>query len=81
MNLYQYNTLAEEKKAVILKRAGVLVATRYNKCYEFQLFQLNSFYIEVISRIDGTICGSRAFTALSQLDKYLSAIDISPLLV
>lgn len=81
MTLTQYNNLADEKRAFILEKAGVLVASTYNKYYEFKLYQVNSFYVEVISKVDGTLCGTRAFTALSQLDRYLNAIDISPLMV
>lgn len=79
MTLSQYNTLTEEKRAFVLEKAGALVASTYNKYYEFQLFQVGSFYVEVIYKIDGTLCGSRAFTAISQLDRYLNSIDISPL--
>ena len=81
MTLDQYNKLPEEKRSFVLSKAGVLVATIMNKYYEFQLFQVNSFYVEVISKIDGTLCGSRAFNSLSQLDRYLNSIDISPLMV
>jgi hypothetical protein len=81
MTLSQYNSLAEEKRTFILEKAGVEVASTYNKYYEFRLYQVNSFYVEVISKIDGTLCGSRAFSALSQLDRYLHSIDISPLKV
>ena len=81
MTLNQYNTLPEEKKNFILENAGVLVASTVNKYYEFQLFQLDSFYVEVISKTNGTVCGSRAFIAISQLDRYLHNIDISPLMV
>jgi hypothetical protein len=80
MTLERYKILTEEKRTFILERAGVLVATTFNKHYEFELFQLNSFYVEVISKKDGTRCGSRAFTALSQLDRYLNSIDISTLM-
>jgi hypothetical protein len=81
MTLSQYNSHSEEKRAFILEKAGVLVASSMNKYYEFRLFQVNSFYVEVISKIDGTLCGSRAFVAVSQLDRYLHSIDISPLMV
>ncbi len=81
MTLSQYNSLAEEKRVFILDKAGVLVASTMNKYYEFKLFQVNSFYVEVIFKVDGTLCGSRAFTAVSQLDRYLNSIDISPLMV
>lgn len=81
MTLDQYNTLSEEKRAFVLDKAGVFVAATFNKHYEFNLFMLNSFYVEVIYKIDGTLCGSRAFTAISQLDRYLNTIDISPLMV
>ena len=80
MTLNQYNSLAEEKRNFILEKAGVLVASTTNKYYIFHLYQVNSFYVEVISKIDGTLCGSRAFTAISQLDRYLNAIDISPVM-
>ena len=81
MTLNQYNKLSEERRAFILEKAGSFVASTYNKHYEFKLFQLNSFYVEVISKNDGTLCGSRAFNAISQLDRYLNSIDISPLMV
>ena len=81
MTLSQYNSLAEEKRAFILEKAGVQVASTYNKYYEFRLYQVNSFYVEVISKTDGTLCGSRAFCSISQLDRYLNSIDISPLIV
>ena len=80
MTLSQYNAYAEKKRAYILDKAGVLVASTYNKYYEFKLYQVNSFYVEVIYKVDGTLCGSRAFNAVSQLDRYLNAIDISPLM-
>ncbi len=81
MTLTQYNSLAEERRSFILEKAGVLVASSSNKYYDFKLYQVNSFYVEVISKTDGTLCGSRAFVAVSQLDRYLHNIDISPLIV
>lgn len=80
MTITQYNTFAEEKRTFILQKAGALVASTYNKYYDFKLYQVNSFYVEVISKTDGTFCGTRAFTAMSQLDRYLSSIDISALM-
>lgn len=79
MTLEQYNTLTEQKRAFVLDKAGVFVASTFNKHYEFDLFMLDSFYVEVIFKTDGTLCGTRAFTAISQLDRYLNAIDIKPL--
>lgn len=81
MTLHYYNSLSEEKKSIVLRKAGALVARTVNKYYEFKLFQVNSFYVEVISKIDGTLCGSRAFNSITQLDRYLNSIDISDLLV
>ena len=81
MTLNQYNSLAEEKRTFILEKAGVHIASSHNKYYVFNLYQVNSFYVEVISKIDGTLCGTRAFAAVSQLDRYLNCIDISPLMV
>lgn len=79
MKLAQYNSLSEKRRAYILDKAGAFVAESYNKHYEFKLFQLYAFYVEVIFKTDGTLCGRRAFTAVSQLDRYLNSIDISPL--
>ena len=81
MTLIEYNRLSEKKRNVTLRTRAVFVAASYNKHYEFKLFMLDSFYIEVIYKADGTLCGSRAFTAVYQLDRYLNAIDISPLMV
>ena len=78
MTLEHYNTLTEEKRAFVLDKAGVFVASTFNKHYEFDLFMLNSFYVEVIYKTDGTLCGTRAFLAISQLDRYLNTIDIKP---
>jgi len=80
MTLDYYNTLTENKRAFLLEKAGVFVAATYNKHYEFNLFMLHAFYVEVIFKIDGTLCGSRAFASIAQLDRYLNSIDISPLL-
>ncbi|MEO7523676.1 MAG: hypothetical protein ABIT58_06250 [Ferruginibacter sp.] len=81
MTLEHYNSLTEEKRSFVLDKAGAFVGATFNKHYEFNLFMLSSFYVEVIYKIDGTLCGSRAFTAVSQLDRYLNSIDISPLMV
>lgn len=79
MNLAKYNSLSEDRRAYILDKSGIFVAETYNKHYEFKLFHLYAFYVEVIFRTDGTLCGRRAFSAISQLDRYLNSIDISPL--
>jgi hypothetical protein len=56
----------------------VLIAERLYKDLVIQLYQINSFYVEVYyNAVFKMVQGINSFENLSRLEPYLSSIDIS----
>jgi hypothetical protein len=80
MTLYEFNALAETAKAEVTWSKGVFLAGREGVNYTAALYQIDSFYIEVIYNSDqNEIVKFRSFLSTVPLEPYLRQIDITPL--
>ncbi len=78
MKLYDFKFLDDKSQAEVLFSYGVLIAERLFKDLVIQLYQINSFYVEVYyNAIFKMVQGINSFENLSRLEPYLSSIDIS----
>ncbi len=78
MKLYDFKFLDDKSQAEVLFNYGVLIAERLYKDLVIQLYQINSFYVEVYyNAIFKMVQGINSFDNLTRLEPYLSSIDIS----
>lgn len=78
MNLYKFSLLDIKEKETILFQQGVLLAARQEDEHMFELYQLNSYYVEFIYNINGEgNMAVRCFTSVEEIKPYLEIIDIS----
>jgi len=78
MKLYDFKFLDDKSQAEILFNYGVLIAERLYKDLVIQLYQINSFYVEVYyNAVFKMVQGINSFDNLTRLEPYLSSIDIS----
>jgi len=78
MKLYDFKFLDDKSQAEVLFNYGVLIAERLYKDLIIQLYQINSFYVEVYyNAIFKMVQGINSFDNLTRLEPYLSSIDIS----
>lgn len=77
MTFRQFINLSETDQELVIWFKGVQVATRENERYNYVLFQLDGFYIEMIYILPFNILKSyRPFQEINQLDFYLETINI-----
>ncbi len=78
MKLYDFKFLDDKSQAEVLFNYGVLIAERLYKDLVIQLYQINSFYVEVYyNSVFKMVQGINSFDNLTRLEPYLSSIDIS----
>ena len=78
MKLYDFKFLDDKSQAEVLFNYGVLIAERLYKDLVIQLYQINSFYVEVYyNAVFKMVQGINSFENLSRLEPYLISIDIS----
>ena len=78
MKLYDFKFLDDKSQAEVLFNYGVLIAERLYKDLVIQLYQINSFYVEVYyNSIFKMVQGINSFDNLTRLEPYLNNIDIS----
>ena len=78
MKLYDFKFLDDKSQAEVLFNYGVLIAERLYKDLIIQLYQINSFYVEVYyNAVFKMVQGINSFDNLTRLEPYLSSIDIS----
>jgi len=78
MKLYNFKFLDDKSQAEVILNYGVLIAARLYKDLIIQLYQIDSFYVEVYyNSIFKMIQGINSFDNLTRLEPYLSSIDIS----
>lgn len=81
MSLDEFNLLSEDDKISLLWYKAKLIAERQHNASFAYLYQLNSFYIEVLHT--GNFIERfklRAFSSTDELEPYLEQIDISNLI-
>lgn len=82
MTLQQFNGLEEIMQAAILWKRGVHIATRDDQVYQYLLYQLDSFYVEVLYHVEFEVIHRfRTFSNTSQLEPYLEPLNITDLIL
>lgn len=77
MNLKQFNGLEESVQIGVIWNNGVHVATRDDSVYQYLLYQVDSFYVEVWYHIELEVINRfLAFEHTDRLEPYLQQIDI-----
>jgi hypothetical protein len=77
MKLRQFKGLDETVQISIIWSSGVHVATRDDIVYQYLLYQVEDFYVEVWFHIElEVIHRFLAFEDMDRLDPYLEAIDL-----
>jgi hypothetical protein len=78
MKLYDFKFLDDKSQAEVVYNYGVLIAERLYKDLVIQLYQINSFYVEVYyNAIFKMVQGINSFDNLTRIEPYLNSIDIS----
>lgn len=81
ITLYQFNSLSFAEKGRVVIDKGEFIACRKEDRFSIALYQLESFYVEVYYHPAlNEIQRFRAFSSTSQLEPYLSKIDIESVL-
>jgi len=79
MTLYQFKML-DEMKQIEVVWDSILLAKRSDDQYDYELYQIDSFYAEVRYRInERPVNGLKTFANPDLLIPYLNQIDISKL--
>lgn len=82
MDYCEFSSMDEEGRAFATWHFGTYLMSRWQDQYEFRLFALNDFYVEVAHTIvDNKILDFSNFRDLSRLDPYLLIVDIEALCV
>lgn len=77
MTLYQFNALDEMEQIEAIWNKGVLLAQRKDEKYEYTLYQIDSFYIELRNDPgDMGYNGMKTFSTTTLLEPYLGQIDL-----
>lgn len=80
MTMKGFKELSDKRKRNILKKIGVYLAERTIFYYRLKLYQINSFYVEVItSKEDKDVNWLKIFDSTEKLYPYLKQIDLSDL--
>lgn len=80
MTVEQFRAMSTYVKSQTLKHHGALLSVRKEVTMDVVLYQLEGFYVEVFFTAGNTKDTKfRSFTETSELEPYLSAIDVSEL--
>lgn len=80
MTMYDFQLLAEQQQIEILYYSGVYIGKRKEKFSIILLYQLESFYVEVVYRkYRSDVRHLHCFTSTELLDPYLEQIDVENL--
>ena len=81
MTLFEFKHLTEVGQAEVLQEQGVHIATRDSLFHTLVLYQIDSFYVEVVyHRLENKIIKIRSFLSTYALEPYLEKIDLSDIL-
>jgi hypothetical protein len=77
MTLYQYKIRDEPQQYNVLWSKGVFIDHKVSTTYNFLLYQVESFYVELkYNREENKIQGIRSFLSIGQLEPYLRKIRL-----
>lgn len=80
MTLYQFNMMDEMEQIETVWNRGVLLAERKDQNYEYSLYQIDSFYVELRNEPgDKGYNAMKTFSTTTLLEPYLGQIDIGKL--
>lgn len=80
MTLYHFNFLDEAEKANVVWTKGVQVGERSDAFHHIDLYQVDSFYVEVHHHTHfNVITRFKSFTSLKKLEPYLEEISLDGL--
>lgn len=80
MTLAQFKGLDDTSQARTLWSHGVHIATKDDEVYQYMLYQVDAFYVEVWYHVEFEVVHRlRPFDSMMELDPYLDQIDISVL--
>jgi hypothetical protein len=80
MNLHQFRRLNEMQQVTLVEERGVTVAERKTAYCNVQLFQVDSFYIEIYHHSHfNVITRIYSFDDTALLEPYLLSIDVDEL--
>ena len=81
MTLQKFHRLSLPQQHYYTIKCGVYLSTKYQPEFTTHLFQLPSFYVELLYKKQEVECSScNSFDDSLQLEPYLSAIDIKELI-
>jgi hypothetical protein len=80
MTFKQFKNIPDEDKLYILWQQGVELGNTKRGFYNFRLYQVDGFYMEVKYLLPETVVQVICFEDLELLDPYLKEINISSLL-
>lgn len=81
MTIRHFNTLCQHKHLKNVLLDGVFIADRHEEERMALLFQINSYYVEVIFNTEGNeVLDSRSFENVDELDPYLQCVSLSGVL-
>jgi hypothetical protein len=81
MQLEQFRLLDRENKQDLVFETGTYLSSRRDTEYTIELYQLESFYVEVFYTYGKSrMVYIRAFSCLNDLEPYLTSINLSSLL-
>ena len=77
MTLYQYKLLNKDEQYKVLWDKGVFIDQRISVSYNFQLYQIEGFYVELkYNREENKIVGLKSFISTEPLEPYLRKIKL-----
>ena len=81
MNLYDFLSLTQERKEIVVWTQGNLLIVRQHREYSMYLYFIGNFFAEVLHRLaDNQIVLIRGFKSKFGLDPYLEMVDLSDIL-
>lgn len=80
MTLEQFKYLSPKEQEFALKTQAVFIASMHDKENIYNLFQIDSFYLEVYYNVEENVVSSLIyFDEINMLEPYLKLIDIKPI--
>ncbi|MEJ7735977.1 MAG: hypothetical protein WKF97_01010 [Chitinophagaceae bacterium] len=81
MTIWEFSILEKEDQEIFIDKHGTFLATREEDGFIFDLYKMNSFYVEFFyfTNDHGKIV-VRCFTSMDELKPYLDTIDLDGLL-
>lgn len=80
MTLRQFKYLSLKEQELVLKTQAVFIASMQDEEHTYNLFQVDSFYLEVLCHGGDTIVSSLSyFEEINLLEPYLKLINLEPI--